>query len=63
MKNDLAHRDSELSALKAKLDALSKQDADHQQHIDVLKEQILSKDKQASLLLADVSSTTLVVAS
>ena len=55
MKSETAQKDSELSALRAQLDAMTKQDADHQQHIDVLKEQILSKDKQSALLQADVS--------
>ena len=55
LKTDLATRDNEIVGLKMKVDTLTNQQSEHQHYIDVLKDQIRSKEQQSSMFNADVS--------
>jgi len=54
LKTDLATRDNEIVGLKMKVDTLTNQQSEHQHYIDVLKDQIRSKEQQSSMFNADV---------
>ena len=52
----MSKKDAELAALRLKLDTLSKQQAEREQQVEVLKEQVSTKDKQSEMIMADVSA-------
>ncbi|WAR25820.1 RB6I2-like protein [Mya arenaria] len=53
LKTDLATRDNEIVGLKMKVDTLTNQQTERQHYIDVLKDQIKSKEQQSSMFNAD----------
>lgn len=55
LKTDLSTRDNEIIGLKMKVDTLTNQESEHQHYINVLKDQIKSKEQQLSMFNADVS--------
>ena len=55
MKAELAQKHTELCSLQTRVETWDKQEADHQQHISVLKEQITAKEQQGAMLQTDVS--------
>ena len=55
MKAELAQKHTELCSLQTRVETWDKQEADHQQHISVLKEQITAKEQQGAMLQSDVS--------
>lgn len=55
MREELARKETEMAALKTKLEAQVQQQSDYQKHISVLKESISAKDEQIGVLQSDVS--------
>lgn len=55
LKTDLATRDNEIIALKMKVDTLTNQQSEHKHYINVLKDQIKTKEQQSTMFNADVS--------
>lgn len=53
-KQDLSRKDSELLALRTKLDTLNNQFSDSKQHVDVLKESLTAKEQRAAILQTEV---------
>lgn len=54
-KQELSRKDSELLALRTKLDTLNNQFSDSKQHVDVLKESLTAKEQRAAILQTEVS--------
>jgi len=54
MRVALGQRESEIEALKAKLDTLDRHHEDDTQHVSVLRQQIAAKEEQAAMLQTDV---------
>jgi len=50
----LGQRESEIEALKAKLDTLDRHHEDDTRHVSVLRQQIAAKEEQAAMLQTDV---------
>lgn len=57
-KQDLGRKDSELLALRTKLDTLNNQFSDSKQHVDVLKESLTAKEQRAAILQTEVNMQT-----
>lgn len=53
-KQELSRKDSELLALRTKLDTLNNQFSDSKQHVDVLKESLTAKEQRAAILQTEV---------
>lgn len=53
-KQDLNRKDSEMLALRTKLDTLNNQFSDSKQHVDVLKESLTAKEQRAAILQTEV---------
>lgn len=53
-KQELGRKDSELLALRTKLDTLNNQFSDSKQHVDVLKESLTAKEQRAAILQTEV---------
>ncbi|XP_056223119.1 ELKS/Rab6-interacting/CAST family member 1-like isoform X2 [Seriola aureovittata] len=58
-KQDLSRKDSELLALRTKLDTLNNQFSDSKQHVDVLKESLTAKEQRAAILQTEVDALRL----
>ncbi|XP_049617602.1 ELKS/Rab6-interacting/CAST family member 1 isoform X9 [Syngnathus scovelli] len=56
VKQDLNRKDSELLALRTKLDTLNNQFSDSKQHVDVLKESLTAKEQRAAILQTEVDA-------
>ncbi|XP_077449862.1 ELKS/Rab6-interacting/CAST family member 1-like isoform X7 [Stigmatopora argus] len=56
LKQDLNRKDSELLALRTKLDTLNNQFSDSKQHVDVLKESLTAKEQRAAILQTEVDA-------
>jgi peptidoglycan hydrolase CwlO-like protein len=56
LKSDLSTRDNEIIGLKMKVDTLTNQGSEHQHYINVLKDNVKSKEQQLSMFNADVST-------
>lgn len=54
-KQELSRKDSELLALRTKLETLNNQFSDSKQHVDVLKESLTAKEQRAAILQTEVS--------
>jgi len=54
MRAMLGQRDSEIEALKTKLDTLDRHHEDDTRHVSVLRQQITAKEEQAAMLQTDV---------
>ena len=57
LKTEVSTKDNEIIGLKMKVDTLTNQQSEHQHYINVLKDQIKSKEEQSSMFQADVSRT------
>nr|XP_061815948.1 ELKS/Rab6-interacting/CAST family member 1-like isoform X13 [Nerophis lumbriciformis] len=55
-KQDLNRKDSDLLALRTKLDTLNNQFSDSKQHVDVLKESLTAKEQRAAILQTEVDA-------
>ncbi|XP_054656075.1 ELKS/Rab6-interacting/CAST family member 1-like isoform X3 [Dunckerocampus dactyliophorus] len=55
-KQELNRKDSELLALRTKLDTLNNQFSDSKQHVDVLKESLTAKEQRAAILQTEVDA-------
>lgn len=55
-KQELSRKDSELLALRTKLDTLNNQFSDSKQHVDVLKESLTAKEQRAAILQTEVKT-------
>jgi len=55
LKSDLQSKDKDLLSLQTRLDTLSNQQSDSRQHIDVLKESLLTKEQGSALLQSEVT--------
>lgn len=55
-KQELSRKDSELLALRTKLDTLNNQFSDSKQHVDVLKESLTAKEQRAAILQTEVKA-------
>ncbi|XP_035763356.1 ELKS/Rab6-interacting/CAST family member 1-like isoform X6 [Neolamprologus brichardi] len=58
-KQELSRKDSELLALRTKLDTLNNQFSDSKQHVDVLKESLTAKEQRAAILQTEVDALRL----
>ncbi|XP_078798332.1 ELKS/Rab6-interacting/CAST family member 1 isoform X7 [Oryzias latipes] len=58
-KQDLGRKDSELLALRTKLETLNNQFSDSKQHVDVLKESLTAKEQRAAILQTEVDALRL----
>uniref|UniRef100_A0A7N8Y7I8 ELKS/Rab6-interacting/CAST family member 1-like n=1 Tax=Mastacembelus armatus TaxID=205130 RepID=A0A7N8Y7I8_9TELE len=58
-KQELGRKDSELLALRTKLDTLNNQFSDSKQHVDVLKESLTAKEQRAAILQTEVDALRL----
>ncbi|KAK2858964.1 hypothetical protein Q5P01_003584 [Channa striata] len=58
-KQDLSRKDSEMLALRTKLDTLNNQFSDSKQHVDVLKESLTAKEQRAAILQTEVDALRL----
>ncbi|XP_029019203.1 ELKS/Rab6-interacting/CAST family member 1-like isoform X2 [Betta splendens] len=58
-KQDLSRKDSELLALRTKLETLNNQFSDSKQHVDVLKESLTAKEQRAAILQTEVDALRL----
>lgn len=58
-KQELSRKDSELLALRTKLDTLNNQFSDSKQHVDVLKESLTAKEQRAAILQTEVTTLEL----
>lgn len=58
-KQDLNRKDSEMLALRTKLDTLNNQFSDSKQHVDVLKESLTAKEQRAAILQTEVDALRL----
>ncbi|XP_077400487.1 ELKS/Rab6-interacting/CAST family member 1-like isoform X8 [Vanacampus margaritifer] len=56
VKQELNRKDSELLALRTKLDTLNNQFSDSKQHVDVLKESLTAKEQRAAILQTEVDA-------
>ncbi|XP_077355744.1 ELKS/Rab6-interacting/CAST family member 1-like isoform X14 [Festucalex cinctus] len=56
VKQDLNRKDSEMLALRTKLDTLNNQFSDSKQHVDVLKESLTAKEQRAAILQTEVDA-------
>lgn len=54
-KQELSRKDSELLALRTKLETLNNQFSDSKQHVDVLKESLTAKEQRAAILQTEVN--------
>uniref|UniRef100_A0A8C4X0C1 ELKS/RAB6-interacting/CAST family member 2 n=1 Tax=Eptatretus burgeri TaxID=7764 RepID=A0A8C4X0C1_EPTBU len=59
LKQELSRKDSELLALQTRLETLTNQNSDSQQHIEVLKESLTAKEQRAAILQAEVEALRL----
>ncbi|XP_061768299.1 ELKS/Rab6-interacting/CAST family member 1-like isoform X8 [Nerophis ophidion] len=55
-KQDLNRKDSDLLALRTKLETLNNQFSDSKQHVDVLKESLTAKEQRAAILQTEVDA-------
>ncbi|XP_014882801.1 ELKS/Rab6-interacting/CAST family member 1-like isoform X5 [Poecilia latipinna] len=58
-KQELSRKDSELLALRTKLETLNNQFSDSKQHVDVLKESLTAKEQRAAILQTEVDALRL----
>ncbi|XP_051911422.1 ELKS/Rab6-interacting/CAST family member 1-like isoform X4 [Hippocampus zosterae] len=56
VKQELNRKDSELLALRTKLETLNNQFSDSKQHVDVLKESLTAKEQRAAILQTEVDA-------
>ncbi|XP_077565521.1 ELKS/Rab6-interacting/CAST family member 1-like isoform X2 [Stigmatopora nigra] len=56
LKQDLNRKDSEMLALRTKLDTLNNQFSDSKQHVDVLKESLAAKEQRAAILQTELDA-------
>lgn len=59
---ELSKRDSEVYALQSRLEMSQKQQQDQTHHINVLKEQVKTREHKIAMLTADVSERTAEIA-
>uniref|UniRef100_A0A667XD63 ELKS/RAB6-interacting/CAST family member 1 n=1 Tax=Myripristis murdjan TaxID=586833 RepID=A0A667XD63_9TELE len=59
VKQELSRKDSELLALRTKLETLNNQFSDSKQHVDVLKESLTAKEQRAAILQTEVDALRL----
>uniref|UniRef100_A0A672ZZM0 ELKS/Rab6-interacting/CAST family member 1-like n=1 Tax=Sphaeramia orbicularis TaxID=375764 RepID=A0A672ZZM0_9TELE len=59
VKQDLNRKDSEMLALRTKLETLNNQFSDSKQHVDVLKESLTAKEQRAAILQTEVDALRL----
>ena len=55
LKKELVKKETEIEGWKLKFEAFGSQHGEHQQYITLLKEQITAKEKNLTMLQADVS--------
>jgi len=51
----LMHSESEVMALRTKIEALEKHQEDHNRHIEVIRQQLSAKEEHAAMSQSDVS--------